>query len=252
MKEKIIERVFPERNREALESSPAFEAVTDTARDGIIETTFGHFKSQLCELIADYANYFVKSGQLIEEISRTDLICANNMNHASVDFADIHELEKKVSDKIISLLWFKYDELINNKSEIIDQEISELGKRADLSVRELVTWLKETSFAQEAGLNDQDICDVIVNFGCLINRVDWIAEVEENENKLGDEILDVNLTKRDLESFRDAYLGHVYASERQVAHRASEEFREKSSGFLYVNRYVREAITAKFPISEEN
>jgi hypothetical protein len=252
MTERTINRVFSELNSEALESSPAFEAVTDPARDDLIETTFGHFKSQLCELIADYSEHFVNSAQLIEEISRTDLIFANNMNQERVDFAHIHGLEEKVSDKILPLLWFKYDELINNKSEIIDKEIAELGKREDLSVRELVTWLKETSFVQEAGLDDKDICNVIVNFGCIINQVDWIEEVEENGNKLGDEILDVNLTKKDLESFRDAYLDHVYVSERQVAHRAVEEFREKSSAFLYVNRYLREAITAKFPISEEN
>lgn len=253
----VSELVFPIRNRRAIEGSPALSAVLSAPKSAdtvMINTTYGHFASQLSEALYEA----FEDMDVVRSVISCPSICPHGRHDTILrreQMLDMLEQLREVT-KVYFLgpVGLEKTECAASARfclEKLTQHLVAQGCR-DVAVGALRNWLQESSRDGQNNFTDKQILEVIAELGIRQGRQDWSWGIAPDSSEIEQRILAERLSFADLDLLPELYAEIQVALHECEAHVRHRKFMGRIEGFLFVTHELRSEIEGKFPVRREN
>lgn len=244
-----IERVFPARNRTALEGSPAREAFESGEHK--IQTTFGHVVTKIIEVMTP-------DGDSVDPTLLTHVLSAwpPDMHAEEIGHGGYHGVLSAVRRILKEMYIFPVEAKGNEMAGHFTKDIQPLLAAATKAPKQCITvgqfclWLATARFTGLGILSETQRTKLLSEFPSWLQRGYMVEELA------GDDVSEE--TKQELLHVTEVqYLAHALADqcifdERRKAEKTMKKIIASVEATLVVNDAVRRELFGKLPIQPEH
>ena len=233
-----LNRVFPERNRTALEGSPERSALEENYRDPQIETTYGHIATKVWEILA---------GQVpADHIKPVVLSLFPTESHReSVLYGAEQMLGSQLDSELRTLFVLPLQISRKQLRETLKREIEPLRAEANkgtLNLSGIRKILLETTFSDVGVLKPEQQATVHEELAYAMGREYELVEGEEQDP----------LDPKDLNHLPEIIADIKYAELIRAEHEKIDGLIAQMKGHIVLTVETRQQLESKYPIKPGN